>query len=144
MLTGILIIALSSALFIYWFRYSCILILRNRSELASTTSPIADTRFGFTEVLERLKSDSPLDNLQASLERDYRVLRYLIEHAAGLELASLEDRLLMLDYRIMQTVYRLTRSAAPRQARKALSEMASVLGVLAHSLGEQAGARSEA
>ena len=34
MLAGILIIALSSALLVYWFRYSCILILRNRSEIA--------------------------------------------------------------------------------------------------------------
>jgi hypothetical protein len=144
MLAGILIIALSSAMFIYWFRYSCILILRNRSEIAAASAPVAGSRFSFVEVLERLNAEQTPDALQASLERDYRVLRYLIEHSAGLELASLEDRLLMLDYRIMQAVYRLTRTAAPRQARKALSEMASVLGVFAHSIGEQAGARTEA
>jgi len=144
MLAGILIIALSSALFIYWFRYSCILVLRNRSKIAAESTPINDTRFSFVKVLERLNSEPTLDALQASLERDYRVLTYLIEHAAGLELASLEDRLLMLDYRIMQGVYRLTRTAAPQQARKALTEMASVLGVLAHSIGEQAGVRTEA
>jgi hypothetical protein len=144
MLAGILIIALSSALFIYWFRYSCILVLRNRSKIAAESTPINDTRFSFVKVLERLNSEPTLDALQASLERDYRVLTYLIEHAAGLELASLEDRLLMLDYRIMQGVYRLTRTAAPHQARKALTEMASVLGVLAHSIGEQAGVRTEA
>jgi hypothetical protein len=144
MLAGIVIIALSSALLVYWFRYSCILILRNRSEVAAVSVSIPDSRFTFAEVRERLKSEPTLDALQASLERDYRVLKYLIEHAAGLELATLEDRLLMVDYRIMQGVYRLTRTAAPQQARKALSEMASVLGVLAQSIGEQVGAHTEA
>jgi hypothetical protein len=146
MLAGILIIALSSALFVYWFRYSCVLILRNRSEIAavSTSATVLDSRFSFAELRKRLNSEPTLDALQASLERDYRVLKYLIEHAAGLELASLEDRLLMLDYHIMQGVYQVTRTAAPRQARKALSEMASVLGVLAHSIGEQAGVETEA
>jgi hypothetical protein len=143
MLAGILIIALSSAMLVYWFRYSCLLILRNRCEVVATAS-LADARFSYGDVLERLHSSSALDSLQASLERDYRVLRYLIEHAAGLELASLEDRLLVLDYRIMLAVYRITRTAAPQQARKALSEMANVLGALAQSIGEQAGAQTEA
>jgi len=144
MLAGILIVALSLALFVYWFRYSCILILRNRSEIAAASAFARDERFSYTNVLERLKHEPTLDVLQASLERDYRVLKYLIEHAAGLELASLEDRLLMFDYRVMQGVYRLTRTAAPQQARNALSEMASVLGVIAHRISEQTGAPTEA
>jgi hypothetical protein len=144
MLAGILIIALSLALFVYWFRYSCILILRNRSEIAAASLVARDNRFSYADVLERLQFDPALDVLQASLEKDYSVLKYLIEHAAGLELESLEDRLLILDYRVMQIVYRLTHIAAPRQARKALSEMASVLGVLAYRIDEQAGVQSEA
>jgi len=144
MVAGLLIVASSLALFVYWFRYSCILILRNRSELAAASTVAQDNRYSYAEVLERLKCETALDTLQASLQRDYRLLKYLIEHAAGLELASLEDRLLMFDYRVMQAVYRLTRSAAPQQARNALSEMASVLGVLAHRIGEQSGAQTEA
>jgi hypothetical protein len=144
MLAGILIIALSLALFIYWFRYSCILILRNRSEIAAASTIARDNRFSYGDVLERLRSEPSLDVLQASLERDYRVLKYLMEHAVGLELASLEDRLLMLDYRVMQAVYRITRTAYPQQARNAISEMATVLGVIAHRIGEQAGVQTEA
>lgn len=144
MIAGILIIASSFALFVYWFRYSCILVLRNRSEAAEASTAQPDSRFGFAEVRERLKTEFALDPLQASLERDYRVLIYLIEHAAGLELDSLEDRLLIFDYRIMQCVYRLCRTVAPLRARKALSEMATVLGVLAHRIGEQAGVQAEA
>ena len=144
MLAGILIIASSLALFLYWFRYSCVLILRNRCEAAQSSTAVLDGRFSFAEVRERLKSGFALDPLQASLERDYLVLTYLIEHAAGLELESLEDRLLMFDYRVMQCVYRLSHTVAPARARKALSEMASVLGVLAHRIGEQAGVQAEA
>ena len=144
MVAGILIIASSLALFVYWFRYSCILILQNRSEVAEASAAVLDSRFSFAEVRERLKSECALDPLQACLERDYRVLTYVIEHGAGLELESLEDRLLMFDYRVMQCVYRLSRTVAPRRARKALCEMASLLGVLAHRIGEQAGVQAEA
>jgi len=144
MLAGSLIIASSLALFVYWFRYSCVLILRNRCEAAEASTATLDARFSFAEVRERLKAGFALGPLQACLERDYQVLTYLIEHAAGLELESLEDRLLIFDYRVMQCVYRISHTVAPARARKALSEMASVLGVLAHRIGEQAGVQAEA
>jgi hypothetical protein len=45
-----------------------------------------------------------MDGFERALERDYRLLTYLIGHAAGLDLNSIEDRLLVLDYRVMQTL----------------------------------------
>ncbi len=143
MVAGIFIIAFSLTLLVYWFRYSCKLILSNQAESHQPQTAKVDSRFGFPEVKERLKAGASLQPLEASLDRDYQILVYLIEHAAGLELATLEDRLLMLDYRIMQSTYRLTRIMAPEQARRALGEMANVIGVLAHHLGEQAGVQSE-
>jgi hypothetical protein len=131
-------------LFAYWFRYSCILLLRNHIEQAASAPAAPDNRFSFAEVQVRLKTGPDLDSLHRSLHRDYQVLTYLVEHAAGLELASIEDRLLVLDYRVMQWWYRLTKAAAPEQARKALSEMASILGVLVHRMGEQAGLHNQA
>ena len=62
-----------------------------------------------------------------ALERDYHVVTYLIEHAADLELASIENKLLVLDYKLMRIWSRMTRTLAPEQSRKALVEMASVL-----------------
>ena len=44
----------------------------------------------------------------------------------------------------MQVWYSLTRTAAPEQARNALREMASVLGILAGRIGQRAGMQSEA
>jgi hypothetical protein len=144
MVAGLLIIAFSLTLLIYWFRYSCILILRNEAESLEPLPQGQESRFNFAKVQQSLQTDGALDPLSASLDRDYRVLKYLIEHAARLELASIEDRLLMIDYRIMKSVYRLTRIMAPEQARRSLSEMATVLGILAHRIGEQAGVRPEA
>jgi hypothetical protein len=85
-----------------------------------------------------------LDPLHAALQRDYQVLTFLLQHASGLELESLEDRLLVLDYKLMRMWYRLTSLAAPTQARKALSEMASVIAVLAGKMGERAGMQAGA
>ena len=85
-----------------------------------------------------------LDPLHLSLQRDYEILIYLLQHASGLSLESFEDRLLVLDYKVMQWCYRLTRIAAPQQARRALNEMASVLIVLAQNMGEQARIHTEA
>jgi hypothetical protein len=78
-----------------------------------------------------------LDPLRQSLDRDYRLLTYL------LELEQLEYRLLVLDYRIMQGWYRLTKWAAPGQARRALGEMADVVNALVGRIGEQTGVRTE-
>jgi len=141
MLASVLIIVFSLVLFVYWFRYSCVLLLRNGAEQASTE---AAERFHFADVQQRLETGADLDPLQVWLDRDYKVLTYLLEHAAGLELEQVEYRLLVLDYKVMQGWYRLTKSAAPRQARNALGEMAGILGILAGRMGEQAGLAREA
>ena len=139
MIASFLIIGFSLGLLAYWFRYSCVLMLRSFTEQPSLISAIADQRFGFAEVQRRLAGCSQLDPLEQLLERDYRLLTYLLEHAAGLSLDSMEDRLLVLDYRVMAAYYRLTRTLAPEQARRALAEMASVVSVLAGRIDEQAG-----
>jgi len=138
MLASILIIAFSFVLLVYWFRYSCILLLRNYPEPAESSRAIVDNRFRVDEVQQRLETAEPLDPLHASLQRDYQVLTYLLEHAAGLELAAFEDRLLVFDYKVMQWWYCLTRTAAPEQARKALKEMAAVLGILVGKIDQRA------
>lgn len=143
MIASIIIIAFSFVLVLYWFRYSCILMLRN-SGLEARTGAAIDSQFSCRQVRELLRSNAQLDGLERALERDYRLVMYLTGHAAGLDLNSLEDRLLVLDYRVMQWYYRVTRSAAPDHARRALAEMADVLGVLAGRLDRRAGVSSEA
>jgi hypothetical protein len=129
MITSVLIIAFSVVLFIYWLRYSCVLLLRNARERAGM-STVADERFSFFDVAERLK-------------RDYHVVMYLIEHTANLELASIENKLLVIDCKLMRLWSRVTRTMAPRQSRNALAEMAAVLTVLVGQMREQSRLQTE-
>jgi hypothetical protein len=103
-----------------------------------------DERFNVARVMEGLKSNGELGPLERALERDYHVLTYLIEHAADLELASVENRILLFDYKLMRLWSHLTRTVAPEQSRRALSEMASILGVLVRKMGKQTGIQVEA
>jgi hypothetical protein len=140
MLASVLISAVSLVLLGYWFRYSCLLLLRAR---AAQSPPSQGHRFSFLDVRARLHTEPNLDPLHRSLERDYRVVTYLLQHASTLGAQSLEDRLLMLDYRVMQGWYCVTRTVAPAQARRALAEMAEVLGCLAQKMGAQAGLQTQ-
>lgn len=144
MTTSILIIAFSGILLVYWFRYCCILLIRTHTEQQVAASPACDAQFSFASVKERLRTESELDALRRSLDRDYALFTYLLEHAVGLKATSLEDRLLVVDYKVMQSWYRLTKSASPEQARRALDEMATVLGLLVGNMDQRAAAQSQA
>ncbi len=141
MFSSVLIIILSLALLIYWFRYSCLLLLRSRS--AAPVCP-ADLRFSIDKVQRQLKAGDDLDPLHRSLQRDYEFFIYLIEHASGLSLQSFEERLLVWDYKVLRIWYQLTRFFFPGQARQALTEMADIMAVLLKRISEQAGTYVEA
>jgi hypothetical protein len=142
MITSVFIIAISVILFAYWLRYSCVMLLRNAQE-RTEVSTVADERFSISSVRERLRTEGDLDSLERALERDYHVVTYLIEHATDLELASIENKLLVIDYKLMRVWSHVTRTAAPEQSRKALSEMASVLGVLVDQMSAQGHLQTE-
>jgi hypothetical protein len=101
------------------------------------------SRFDSAAMQERLRNSAELDPLHRELARDYKVLTYLLEHAAGLELVTFEHHLLLWDCRMMQLVYRITRTAVPDQARKALCEMAEIVSVLGQHIQEKAGPEPE-
>ena len=143
MVVSIFIIAISVFFLVYWVRYSCLMLLRGAQE----RSPVLtgdDERFSAFSVIERLKTEADLAPLERALDRDYRVVAYFIEHAADLELACIENKLLILDYRMMRLWSRVTRTLAPQQSREALSEMASVLGVLVAQMGQPGRVQTEA
>jgi len=144
MLASILIIVFSSAFLLYWFRYTCILLVRNGVEEVRSFSPAAQGSFNFGDIQNRLRSEEQLDPLHSALRRDYQVLTYLVRHASGLQIENFEERLLVWDYKLMQAWYSVTKTAAPQQARAALGEMASVLSILAGRIGQRAGLQSQA
>ena len=142
MLVSLLILTVSVGLLAYWFRYCCLALLRNQNEQPTL---VPESRFSFLDVQAQLQDSAvDLDPLHQSLDRDYRIVSYLLQHAVGFGGPSVEQRLLQLDYKLMQAWYRLTRTAAPAQARKALWERATILGFLSQKMDEQAGVRVQA
>jgi hypothetical protein len=135
MIASILIIVFSAVLLVYWFRYSCLLLLRNSA--VHPDAVVSDERFSIGKVLDRVRTEAQLEPLERALDRDYHVLSYLLKHAADLELASIENRMLILDYKLMRLCYKLTRVIAPSISRKALTEMAKVLSAVARQAGHQ-------
>jgi len=134
MIASVLIIVCSAVLLVYWFRYSCLLLLRNA---APAETPFADERFSIGMVLDNAGTEKNLTELERALDRDYKLLSYLLKHAADLELASIENRMLILDYKLMRVWFRVTRIMAPAQSRKALVEMATALSAVARQAGQQ-------
>ena len=127
MFASIFIILVSAALLAYWFRYTCVLILRTRTvkDYAAGMATANDLRFH--EIQGRLVREAPaadLPSLQKALESDYRLLTYLVEHTAGLEVGglTLEQRMLMIDFKAMRLVCALSRWVGIDYARAALEE----------------------
>jgi hypothetical protein len=125
MVSGILLTLILLLLAGYWFRYSCLRVLGGKAHCAA--------------VRGRLSSEVHLESVRQSLDRDYRVFAYLLDHSRAAQ-ASLESRLLVWDYRAMSWWYRATRAKAPGQARFAVMEMASVVAILAMHMGQHTGA----
>ena len=132
-----LIVLFSVVLFVFWFRYSCLLILQNRT--ASSMQYASNPALTFPTVQERLRSQengvAVMDQLNHDLMNDYRIISFLLRCSAENEGDPIERRLLMLDYWILQAWYSLARRAAPRQARSALEEMSNIVGYFASSVG---------
>lgn len=138
MLASALIAVISLVFFVYWFRYTCVLLLHSSDRRVFALSVASANRLSFVGIHEQLVSgaeDLRLDELERTLDRDYRVLRYLLEHSAGLDVSMVERRLLGMDYRLMRCWYRLVRNSSARQARKALCEMSGILGYFAEKMG---------
>jgi hypothetical protein len=89
-------------------------------------------------VPEAAAGAESLDPLLEALSRDYRVITYLLQHAAAISLNPIERHLLSADFQVMRLWYRLTRGGSPEKARLALAEMSTVLHLLAHGVGENA------
>jgi uncharacterized protein with PhoU and TrkA domain len=97
----------------------------------------------FQSVRNRLE-DTPehveaMDQVRASLDRDYLLVTYLLEHVADCqpERQKFEEWMLRLNYRIMGVAYRGVRRLSESAARRVLLEMTSVLKYLANAMGER-------
>ena len=143
MVEAILIIAFSLVLFLYWFRYAVLLLL-SENQVEEPRTVISRLSLMETRETWRQWGELPLDRLHQALENEYRLLEYLLEHAAGLHLRRIEIYLLTLDYRLMRLWFRLTRNASSAQAHRALEEMARILSYIAYKMSKGGGRLSRA
>ena len=137
MVEVVLIVGFSVLLLVYWFRYTVLLLISEESVEASAV----DSQLSLPETQERLRNpqaDLALDRLHRALEQDYRVIRYLLDHAAGLGLRPLERFLLMLDYQMLRAWYKV------KPNRRALAEMADILHYMAYKMRRPEGAAAGA
>ncbi|MEO8131130.1 MAG: hypothetical protein ABI822_28790 [Bryobacteraceae bacterium] len=96
----------------------------------------------FRETHESLMSDpplAPLDKIHQSLDRDYRLLTYLLENVSSDAASerSLENRMLMIDFRLLSIWCALSRRFSSDHTRGALLEMTSIVSHLANTMGER-------
>jgi hypothetical protein len=149
MIGSVLVLVISMVLFVYWFRYACLLVLRTKPAVDHTSEVAAANDLSLPDVLVRLQEqvgDARLAALQESLDRDYRLLAGWLSRTAEFQVGGcpLEHRLLMLDYAIMRVWCSVARRLFPSRAQQALTEMAGIVGHFAGVAGELLAARSEA
>ncbi|MGH9630439.1 MAG: hypothetical protein ACRD7E_19175, partial [Bryobacteraceae bacterium] len=80
MIASIFIIVVSLLLFLYWFRYTCVLILNMKSGKNYAAQVATANQLSFIETRNLLSGGSesePLDRLHGMLDRDYAVVNYL-------------------------------------------------------------------
>jgi len=142
LIATVIITTSSVALFGYWFRYTCMLILSAKTTRDYAPSVATANQLGFLQVQSVLRDRASvdLDTLRDSLDRDYKVLTYLLKHAANPSTgdAVIEKRMLEINYRMMRTWYSVSRSFSPTAARRALDEMSNVVAHFANAMGERA------
>lgn len=130
--------ASSVVLFVYWFRYGCLLILAAETPHDYSEDVAKANRLSFPEVRSRLRKHeaTDLDCLHQSLERDFAVITYLLAHTpvAGFD-TGFEDAMLTLHFHAMSACFRLTRGRLRRFAADALEEMSLVVAHLANEMG---------
>jgi hypothetical protein len=138
---SIVIIVISTALFVYWFRYTCVLILRTRNARDYAQQVAEANHLSFVSTKEQLSQtqdkQEAFDRLHESLDRDYRVVSYLLRHAGTQTGQSIEELMLRLDYHIIRVCYYLARPFSAASARQALIERASIISHLANAMGER-------
>lgn len=137
-----IIIASSVLLFAYWFRYTCMLILSAKTSRDYAGDVATANQLGFLEVQTQLRqTETPdLGRLRASLDRDYAVITYLLDHAANPSkgATALENKMLAFNYRMMGAWFSVSKHFSESAACRALDEMAGVVAHFANAMGERA------
>lgn len=142
MIASILIIGISLALFVYWFRYTVILILRTAAAPEYAQRVASANHLSFVDVKQKLHASAEpgnLGGLYQVLQSDYRALKYLLRHAANVQPGgyTAEQRMLMINFRLMTVWFQAISRFRPAAAKLILLEMSGTLEFFANAMGQR-------
>ena len=148
MIVNSFILAVSVGLFLYWFRYTCVLMLSARTTKDFGAEVAAANRLGYVEFDGRIgtMTSSELEAVHRSLQRDYRLVSALLRQAGEWKVGgnSLEDMMLRADFQLMKLAYGVSRRVSDARARSAVKEMTQIVAHMANAFGEQASSSARA
>lgn len=130
MVSSVIIIALSATMLVVWFRFMISVTLSARTAKDFGTAVAREHQLSY----QRVQADDG-ESALGLLARDYQVLQRLLK--ANVIGATLEERLLMIDYRMMAVWHRVAARISPAHARSAVAEMVGIVGYLANAVGER-------
>jgi hypothetical protein len=141
MIATIVILAVSVALFVYWFRYSCLLVLSTKTTLNYSLDIAEAHGLSFVAAQESV-SVAPFETIQGyrrCLEEDYKKVSALVQEteAGADDSYRMECSMLMVNFRCMSLLFDLAGSASERLARAAVREMAQIVEHHANIAGER-------
>jgi hypothetical protein len=139
-ITTSFIIGVSVLLFLYWFRYTCLLILSAKSTRDYAGAVAAANQLGFVEVQNSLRKDADLqvERLKGALDRDYELLGKLLKSHRQLDASvEIEQQMLRLYYRCLSVWCTAMKPVSPAATRAALNNMAEVVTHFANLTGER-------
>jgi hypothetical protein len=141
MIIGVLIACSSFALFAYWFRFTCKLILSTKTCQDYSYQIAASNDLGFAAVKTASISASgdDLDRLASDIGHDYQVIRRLLDKTEAIEPTAdaLEETILRVNFNLLNAAYLVVRPLSEPLARVVLAEMADVVSHFANTVGER-------
>jgi hypothetical protein len=141
MVASILILAVSLVLFLYWFRYTCELILSTRSATSYVMGVSEAHGLSWGTVAPSLEhaEDSTLCEFRQALRSDFAKLDGLLSRFSADEADQLafERGLLKGYFTCNCALFCLTRRLSEGLAKQMLSTMARVVEYQANMLGER-------
>jgi len=140
MTISLLLIALSLALFAYWFRYSCILILRTKTaeDFASDVARVNGLSFELVRGRIEAGETGNAKELFAMLNRDYEIVTQMIDRidSVAKDEGILETQMLRFNFRVSQAWFRTSQALGLKSSTTALEEMTEMVSHFANSFGE--------
>jgi hypothetical protein len=141
MIASAVIATLSVALLVYWFRYVCLLMLAAKPARDYAAHVAAANDLNFVKVKGHLSGPvepQQLDRLQLELDRDYRIVLYLLRQGTIIRGYQMEQNFLRAYFLTMKAAYLVLRRLRPEACRRALGEMTDVVAYFATRTGELA------